>query len=329
MVTSSDFISLEYTPDLTRAGIAYACRSLPYTYDRMRGSFLKRLRRITAGIAVELAFRRYLGANNIPHDNLGATPFTDPDRYDIAIGGRRCDIKSFMITQKQRIRQINTNPSSLLEAQALVPTDQMASDQLTDDDIYVFAFLKALVTPNQHLLKQALEANQLVFLIHALPKPWSRPSQNRSLGILVLKSDIDQQIKLELGGQDAERKFLTEQIILEPRQRTLIQKDFHAVSYLNAPQLPDGVIGVHSPILGDTQLVRPSDWGNIWVYGMKIIYAGYMTRGEFRKTAFRIPAGSRVFQYAQTRTENFSLPIGKLHPLGELFSRAKSWSRKD
>ena len=71
MVSSSDFIHLPYTRDLTEGGIAYAFRSLPYTYNRMGGSPYNGLRRIVAGVAVELAFRRYLSEQNIPFDVKG------------------------------------------------------------------------------------------------------------------------------------------------------------------------------------------------------------------------------------------------------------------
>ena len=76
MITSSDFIHLPCTRDLTEGGIAYAVRSLPYTYNRMGGSPYDRLRRIVAGVAVELAFRRHLTQTDIPFDVKGATPFT-------------------------------------------------------------------------------------------------------------------------------------------------------------------------------------------------------------------------------------------------------------
>jgi hypothetical protein len=56
---------------------------------------------------------------------------------------------------------------------------------------------------------------------------------------------------------------------------------------------------------------------------MKIIYTGYIPRGEFRKNAVRLPAGSRVFQYTKTRTENYALPIERLYPLQDLFAQAK------
>ncbi|MFO3796597.1 MAG: hypothetical protein ACK8QZ_04840, partial [Anaerolineales bacterium] len=66
MLSPQDFISLPYTPDLTEAGITYACRSLAYTYNRMGIRLFERLRRIVAGIAVELALRRWLHAQGVP-----------------------------------------------------------------------------------------------------------------------------------------------------------------------------------------------------------------------------------------------------------------------
>src|SRR5512134_3160729 len=110
MIGVSDFIQLPYTRDLTEGGIAYAVRSLPYTYNRMGGSPYDRMRRIVAGVAVELAFRRYLGEHEIPFDVKGATPFTDPDRYDVSLGGHRCDIKSFLITYREQIMEMRRNP---------------------------------------------------------------------------------------------------------------------------------------------------------------------------------------------------------------------------
>ena len=66
MLTIHDLIRIPYTPDMTLAGIAYACRSLAYTYDRMGGDPGNRLRRIAAGKAVELVFKRYLQQQAVP-----------------------------------------------------------------------------------------------------------------------------------------------------------------------------------------------------------------------------------------------------------------------
>src|SRR5438034_4038976 len=118
MISSSDLIHLPYTRDLTEGGIAYAVRSLPYTYSRMGASSYDRLRRVVAGVAVELAFRRYLSEQNIPFDVKSATPFTDPNQYDVSLGGRRCDIKSFFISYREQIAEMKRNPQVVLDAPA-------------------------------------------------------------------------------------------------------------------------------------------------------------------------------------------------------------------
>ena len=98
MLSPSDLLRLPYTPDLTEGGIAYALLSLPYanlSYDRIR--------RTVAGAIVELAFRRHLSQQDIPFDITAATPFTDPTRHDVSLGGHRCDIKSFLISHREQI----------------------------------------------------------------------------------------------------------------------------------------------------------------------------------------------------------------------------------
>ena len=327
MVTSSDFITIPYSDDLTRGGITYASKSLHYTYNRMGSSAVPRLRRIVAGVAVELAFRRYLAQEEIPHDNLGRTPFTDPDRYDIAIGGRRCDIKSFVLKRKKRIRLIREKPEQLLQAEALVPVDQSKSTPLRDTDLYIFAFLTALLTPNQDTLQKAIAAEQPIHLIYPFAKNWSCRDQN-PLGKLVLKSAASQTLRVKLIGQGQDHAALSEEVALRPGKRIKARSTFYTLSHLHTPILPDGLIGVHSPLLDETEVIKPIEWGNIWVYGMEIILTGYITRGEFRQQASTIPAGSRVFQYPRTSTDNLALPIKKLHPLKKLFSKVQEWRGK-
>ena len=47
--------------------------------------------------------------------------------------------------------------------------------------------------------------------------------------------------------------------------------------------------------------------------------------GEFHRQASFLPTGSRVWQYARTRTDNYSLPVSQLRPLQELIEQAKKW----
>jgi hypothetical protein len=123
MLSPSDLLRLPYTPDLTEGGIAYALLSLSYadlSYDRIR--------RIVAGAIVELAFRRYLSQQDIPFEITAAAPFTDPARFDVSLGGHRCDIKSFLISHRDQITEIRRDSGILLNVPALVPSDHHVSN---------------------------------------------------------------------------------------------------------------------------------------------------------------------------------------------------------
>ncbi len=326
MVTASDFVCLPYTPDLSEAGISYACRSLPHTYDRMGGSPFDRLRRIVVGISVELAFRRHLVQQRTPFDVRGATPFTEPDRYDVALGGHRCDIKSFLISYREQIRGLHKAPAQLLQAPGLVPLDQYAGDGRSPNDLYVFAFLTGLVAAAAAEVRKATEAGQPVYWIHAMPPAWVRPRTWEPLGPLALKSETAEPLTLEIGGQNASRDLITKSVELLPRTRVELEADFYSLAYIHADTKPQARVGIHSPARHETYLIQPTDWGNIWVYGMRLYLTGWISREEFRQRASVLPEGSRVFQYERTRTKNLAVPVAQLHPLADLLARTRAWA---
>ncbi len=323
MISPSDLIRLPYTRDLTEAGIAYALRSLPYTYNRMGGSPYNRLRRIVAGVAVELAFRRYLSAQNIPFDVKGAAPFTEPDRYDVSLGGRRCDIKSFLISYRDQISEMRKNPQVMLNAPALVPSDQNAAEGHTHNDIYLFAFLCGLVAASQEDLKKAIGAGQPHYLVHVMPEAWARPAAWNPLGALVLKSEAEEAITLELGGQDEGREMRLLRVEIPPRRRVEIQNEFFALAYIRTQTPLAERVGIRCANRNELHLAGALEWGNIWVYGMGVLLAGFLTREEFNRKAKPVPEGTRVFQYEKTRTKNLAVPVCELKPLSELFERIK------
>lgn len=326
MISTADLIHLPYTRDLTEGGIAYALRSLPYTYNRTGGPSYDRMRRIIAGITVELAFRRYLGEHNIPFDVMGARPFTEPDRYDVSLAGKRCDIKSFLISYRDQISEIKRNPQIVLKAPALVPSDQNAAEGYRNSDIYLFAFLSGLVTLSQNDVQKVIESGQPHYFIHVLPDSWMRPQKWSPLGALVLKSDSDETQVVEIGGQDAGRRMRSLIVEIPPRVRVTIDEGLHSLAYIHTKNMPNARIGLYSPTSKRTHIVDLSDWGNIWVYGTDILLAGYLTREEFNRRASFLREGVRVFQYDQTRTKNLAVNVCDLKPLSELFEHVKEWN---
>jgi hypothetical protein len=325
---TSDLLRLPVPRDLIEGGIAYATRSLPHTYNRMGGSPYDRLRRSVAGVAVELAFRRHLTQSDIPFDVKGATPFTDPDRYDVSLGGHRCNVKSFLITHRDQIARIHRDAGLLLDAPALVPSDQDAGEGHHDDDIYLFAFLTALTAAAPRDLQKAIAAGQPTHILHALPRTWANPQTWTPLGRLSLKSECDAPITIELGGQTEDREFVSETLHLPPLTRVESATDFYSVASLHVESPPNGRIAIHSPARSETHVVQPHEWGNVWVYGMDIFLTGWMSRAEFRQRAHSILPGSRVFQYDETRVKNLAVDVRELKPLGALLEKVKEWEKQ-
>ncbi len=322
MVSASDFILIPYTPDLTLAGVAYTCHWLTHSHKNIESPIFPNLRRIVADKALELAFRHHLVEYHIPHKNLSSPNFTDPDRYTITLGGRRCDLHGFLLSQKNIIRRVHGNFEELLKAVALIPSEQFVGGTHSDHDLYVFGFVTALVTTNQHELMRALDKNQSNYLIYLLPKSWSNPDQWVTLGKLALKSENIQPITLVMGGQIENMQSQTQEVMVPPGLRVEIQNDFYSLVYMHVSPNPNGRVGVHSPRLSQTIIIQPNDWGNIWLYGMEVILCGYITHGEFRQHAHELPAGSRVLQSLQAPEKSLGLSIASIHPMEELFELA-------
>ncbi len=330
MVTAADLLRLPFDDAFTRTGVAYAKTSLHFTYDRMGLNLGARLRKIVAGVAVEQAFRRWLQTNGVPFDQLGATPFTEKDKYDLRLGGRRCDLKSFLLSKRDDITALRRDPAWLLEASALVPEDQLLSGALDDGDVYVFGFLAGLETRQREEITKAARAGQPLEMV-ASPEDalWLSGGGThwRPLGPLALKTDSPRPLTVEVGGQGEAHEALVERLALPPRTRLETSNAYYTLLYLGLTEQPRGAVGVSSPLLRETHVFEPKAWHNIWVYGMHIVIAGWLTKGDFRSHSQRLPAGSRVKQYARTHTINHALEIRHLRPIAELAARVKEFAR--
>ncbi len=329
MLTAEDLIHLPYTADLTPAGIAYACRSLPHQFDRPVGASLEQLQRVTAGKAAELAFRRYLDAQAVPYDTLGASLFTEPDRYDVTLGGRRCEIKSYLVNQREKIQLIRSQPEIVLQDAALAPAGQLQQDRQADTDLWIFAFVAGQTATRPVDITQGRKNQIPLFLVHLMPEAWSYPQKWVSLEPITFHSECSQPIQLELGGQNKSRGYITESVTIPPLGAVCAQQDFFALTYLHASTLPPGKISLHCLSLDPALLlIDGSGWGNIWVDGQEILLTGYITRAEFRRQAQTLPAASRRFRQPRSRLGDLALPISALHPLASLFEQTRAWARR-
>jgi hypothetical protein len=324
VIKSSDFLRLDFTPDLTQGGISCACQSLPHLYAGAGNAACNHLRYTVAQVAVELALRRHLVAERIPFQVRAAVPFTDPSRFDISLLGHRCDVRTFLISNPKQILSIQTNPGLLLEAPALVPLDQYSVEGQSGQDLLVFVFVLGTTAGSPVGDARSRKDSQPTYLVHLMPGSWAHPRSWIPLGPLVLKSEDPGTLELEVGGQDRDRRSLARPVELPPRTRLELADDFHALTYLHAAARPAARLGIRSASRVETRLINPTEWRNIWINGIEILVVGWITREQFRQRARLLQTGSRVLQYGRTRTKNMAGPIADLKPLTRLFERARS-----
>ena len=282
MVSSSDFISLEYTQDLAQAGVLLTHRSLSHLQARETTPTFPELRNQVASSTLALAFRRLIYREKIPHQYLETTPFSDPEHRDITIGGHKCNLIHTLISQRTQIRHALKDSDSLLSSKVYIPGDQTASVSYNEDDINIFAFLFGLVTPNLHAIRNAQEAKQPVFLIHHFPPRWQSLEKWATLGRLVVKNNSKQTLNIQVCGHKANRGYQSEFICLSPGDKRPVSKDYYSLNNLHIDRLPFGRVEIHSPTRTETHRIRPVDWGNLWIYGTQIKIVGYLTCGGFR-----------------------------------------------
>ncbi len=324
MISAVDFIRLPFTPDLTESGISFAKRSLAQNNDHNTGSVFALLRQRVSNVAIELAFRRHLAENLIPFDVKGNLPFSEPDRYDVLLGGRRCSIHTYLTSRRSQIAEVRQNPSVLLEAPAMIPEEELSANQ-NGNNLQLFTFLLGLTTNSTGDMQKAVNANQPIYLIHPMPTSWAQPQAWSALGKLGLKSEGSTPVEVEIGGHDADRNFVSEELTLSSMKRSFATNNYYSLAYIHIKNIPGGRVGIHSPNKDETAIIQPHQWDNVWVYGMEIWLTGYMPQDEFRRKASTTFSGSRVFQYCKTQTKNLSVAVAELRPLKDLFEQVKNW----
>ncbi len=327
MLDVADFISIPYTPDLSQAGIRRACQGLALEAQPGDEDPIAGLIQNECQTALELAFQRYLQEKDVPFERREAAPLTAPGNKDLILGGRRVVLRNHHFSGKNQIRRLQRDPSFLLNAWARLPQAHGQVDPRRADDMYVFAFIAGLTALESRDFKRAMRAEQPIYLIHLLPTAWARPPNDRPLGRPILKADCDQEIGLELGGQDMQRQFYSELISLPPRQRASSNAEFFSLAYLHATQLPDGRVGVYNPAMDQLHIAGPGDWQNLWVYGLRIILTGFIPRHEFQRTAYLVTQTEADAEIGEA--PYLKLPISHLYPLQALFEQARQWKSPD
>ncbi len=326
MISARDILHLPYTPDLTAGGITCTCHSLAFNSNRKKNWKAETLRHMVAGMVVELAFHRYLSAQGIPFHLLETAPFSRTDRYDLSLGGHRCELKHFLITRREQIIQLRKSPGLALQVPALVPIQEIADQGRKPDDLYIFALLLGIVTPSWDEVDKAAAAGQPISLVHLLPREWCCPADWLPMEKLVLKNEDKNPVRVEIGGQNALREFITSALELAPGTLAHTDQIFHSLAYVQTDSRPGARIGLHSPSRGAAYIIPHHAWTNIWVYGMDIVLMGWLSREEYQRKSKVLNAGMQPFLHEPTKEKNLLVPMQELNPLGPLFSRVRAWA---
>src|SRR5262249_869659 len=143
---------------------------------------------------------------HIQYDLLGHTHWTKKDRYDVGIDGHRYDIKGFHIGDNVRKDALQNDTGWLLDCCALVPSDQLNSHSLKDDDIYVFPFLLGDFEKGSQ--PSLFDQQKFRYIIHPFwDYEWFKNYNWQSLGTITIVSKCSNEIYVRIGGQGANHEF--------------------------------------------------------------------------------------------------------------------------
>jgi hypothetical protein len=328
MITEPDILRLPFTSDLTETGIAWVMRKAANDIKPANKSHYDDLQRGIFQTGVRLALSRYLAAENIPHSTIDIRPLSQPDQYDLAIGRRRCDIRIFPVTHKKSIQHWMHVPERLVSLPVYVLKGELLQEIESQNDLLIFAFVTSLLARQGDMLSKAMKTGQPVYLISTPPSLWSHQNSWRSLGDITVQNESNRIIEIALFGLDATREFQIDMLSLSPHQSVTANRQYYSLTNLHIDELPEGNININSPTLNTSWSVKPLDWVNIWIYGMDIYFAGYLSRSKFIKSASPEPAHTRFPRQFQPASGALCVPVSELLPLGGLFSQAKKWQSR-
>jgi hypothetical protein len=143
---------------------------------------------------------------------------------------------------------MRTDPSVILNAPALVPSDHHSMDGYTDHDLNIFTFLSGLIAASQNDLKKVIETNRSHYLMHVMPEVWRKPFNWNPLGALILKSKSDADMLVEVSGQDEARGFSTRVVHLPAQKRVTFENPFYSVTSIRIKNTPTARLGIHSAV---------------------------------------------------------------------------------
>lgn len=328
MLSLDDVIVCPYSSDLTQAGVAYIQQALLTPTSLYSAADSQTLRQVVAEKGAELAFRRLLAEYQVPHQMVKNPSFFEQGTYQAAIGGRRCDIVCHLLCERKGIQRLQQQPGSLMQAAVTAAAEKDGSERPAKA-LYIFIFAAASLTLSMQDLHRVVGCGQPYALLYLLPEVWATALKWRPLQRLALENDSDETLSLTLGGLDGKRQALQIELHIPPYTRIAVEEELYVLRYLRAQSAPRAALALHSSAIGKRLLVASHQWHNLWLYGVRLYFAGYLAAAEYRRLVRRFPAGTLMAGGVPSRQEVHAVLVKQLRPLAHLFERARQWQQRN
>ncbi len=313
-------VRLSYRSEWTAAAVEAVLEALPWVADQRTTLTTPRLRQLVKDQVGLLALMHWLAEAGLPY-RLGASPLARIGREPVWVGGRRLFFFSTLIARREVLRPLRRQPGPLLAQAgwATIPAERLRAPGDQPEDALVFGYVLALVTDT---LAEARRAHarghpvRLVFPWKAEKGRWAAPQA------LALKYEGPGALRLTLHGH-TETAYAAASFDLPEGERRITPQRWRTVYALSIEQIPTGRVGI-APPGGRPVVVTPSQWGNLWLYGLEVWLLGYLSRRTFMQQARYLPAGAVKAPGLLTRRPAYGVPLASLRSPEDLIARLVS-----
>ena len=350
VVKEKDILVMKVDAQSTKQGAEYAEKTWPVTFNRMgKADIYERMINIVKGIAAQKTIEDLLESKKIKYEKKDRKKWYETDRYDIFVQGTKYDIKT-----NRCDKAVFQNKKLLLDYSALVPTDQLFSRTLDDDDIYIFAFILYKQNkiygydPRNVLYRRPKDGEWIIhgFWRYEFLKPpkWTKEHGTENLGQIEISSSSqkDKNQRFLLGGTRSLREFGSEEVtLLGTNPKCVTDNEFFQLFFIRSlnGRIPNGKITIKCQNSDVPEIINPvggfltrrlekkgleliqNDWADIWLYDAYIYFVGYMTKGEFAEKSEEIKRFDKTVEQFETKVPNNRLYVHQLNPFGDLFKK--------
>lgn len=297
--------------------IAYAGRSVNFTYKRIDGNIGSRLKRIANGIIMEKAFETYwLEKYEEVLRPSGNTHWREIDKVEYEIRGLKIDVKGAHIYRSYHGNN-RVFPDDLITMDLLVPEDQVQSSGAPD--IYVKSALVSEVDNGRYLVSTIMKDK------------FNNKSKSPYKVKIALSKKEGSNIYISINGEvrdsdTGEMNDATELIFLEKgRKEVVSEKRFISVQYLslhNEKTYAYNTVKVELTIEALSEIsrsvvkytVKEYFWHQLWHASPVVYFLGWVSHSDLLNSEV-LPAGSQHAFYSHTKVDNHAIPVSDINPM--------------